>query len=472
MEKYGITANHLYNWDEKGFIIGHSASMKRVLSREAFESGRISKAIQDGSREFVSLLACISAAGRVLPPALIYKGDSGDLRDTWLENWMPEECAYFAASPKGWSSDALGLDWLTKVFDRHTKESAGRGRRLLLVDGHSSHVNWKFIQECDRLRILVMVLPAHSTHRLQPLDVSLFSPLAVYYSNNLNDLINKSFSYVSMNKRMFWSVFWPSWNQAFTESNIASAWEKSGIWPYNPDLVLSKITIPKAEKPAEPINTPMTCRAVRRIQRAYNQAPASPILEKVFRANDRLAAQHSVDQHVIHGLRQALAIEKRRQKKGKQLNLLGNDDSGPQFFGPDEIEAARVRMREKEEEEAREQQRLADKRDEQAAKKVQKEEEKAKRVEAAAKRKEEAAEARLQKAIDAQVRKETREAIKRQKASARGRQKKTTGPKVVENVSQEQNSGAGEVVTEEEEQGVVTTSTRTRAVKRPARYAQ
>jgi hypothetical protein len=39
-------------------------------------------ASQDGSREFISLLACICADGTFLPLALIYKGDLADLQDS------------------------------------------------------------------------------------------------------------------------------------------------------------------------------------------------------------------------------------------------------------------------------------------------------------------------------------------------------------------------------------------------------
>jgi hypothetical protein len=49
------------------------------MALEALRSGRITHANQDGNREFLSLLACIGADRNVLPPTLIYKGDSGDL---------------------------------------------------------------------------------------------------------------------------------------------------------------------------------------------------------------------------------------------------------------------------------------------------------------------------------------------------------------------------------------------------------
>ena len=172
-----------------------ASATQRIMSLEALQSGRITHASQDGSREFISFLACVSATGVVLPPALTYKGDSGALQDTWIEDWVSKDEAFFVVSSKGWSCDAIGLNWLKQVFERYTAPKTKGRRRLLIVDGHSSYVNMKFINLCDQLRILLLVLPSHSTHRLQPLDVSLFASLASYYTDGLNQLLNQEFRY-------------------------------------------------------------------------------------------------------------------------------------------------------------------------------------------------------------------------------------------------------------------------------------
>jgi hypothetical protein len=471
-EKYNITADRQYNWDEKGFLVGQAAVTQRIMSREAFESGRITLASQDGSREFVSLLACVSAAGRALPPALIYKGSSRDIQDTWLEDWNSEEVAYFGASENGWSSDALGLHWLTTVFDPHTRKSAGRGRRLLIIDGHSSHVNMKFIEQCDRLQILVMILPPHTTHRLQPLDVALFSPLATPYTKQINSVMFKSLAFIGLTKRSFWMSFWPAWQESFTPANVASGFAKSGIWPFNPAIVIDKITIPTAPQCAQPIATPMTCRAVRRIQKTYRKAPDSLILQKILRANDKLAARHEIDQHLIQGLMEALRYEKKRRKRGKRLNLVGEEDKGPQFFNPGRVQTARDLLAAKKAEEARIEQEKAEKRIQQAVKKAQKEQEEKERAEAAAIQKAATAEARAQKAAEIQLRKEAREAARRDKAQKPRPRKVPTKATKARAPPRTSQGGDGEVAVAEEVEEAITSSTRTRAVRRPARFAQ
>lgn len=76
------------------------------------------------------------------------------------------------------------MAWLITVFNCYTKAKARHGRdwRLLFIDGHGSYVNILFLDWCLEHRILVAVYPPHLTHQLQPLDVSLFNPLANYYS--------------------------------------------------------------------------------------------------------------------------------------------------------------------------------------------------------------------------------------------------------------------------------------------------
>jgi hypothetical protein len=54
---------------------------------------------------------------------------------------------------------------------------------------HSSHVNMKFLDWCEQHKVLLAVYPPHSTHRLQPLDVGVFAPLASYYSQALDDRV-------------------------------------------------------------------------------------------------------------------------------------------------------------------------------------------------------------------------------------------------------------------------------------------
>ena len=82
--------------------------------------------------------------------------------------------------------------WLSIIFEPVIKAKAGNSRCIFIVDGHSSHLNMRFIDYCDEHNILLAILPPHSTHRLQPLDVSIFSPFATAYSNEIDKFIQSS----------------------------------------------------------------------------------------------------------------------------------------------------------------------------------------------------------------------------------------------------------------------------------------
>jgi hypothetical protein len=55
----------------------------------------------------------------------------------------------------------------------------------------------------------------------------------------------EGYGLVSMTKHIFWNMFNSAWNASFTEKNIVSAFAKTGIFPYDPSVILDKITYPE-----------------------------------------------------------------------------------------------------------------------------------------------------------------------------------------------------------------------------------
>jgi hypothetical protein len=98
IEKWRITADNIYNFNKKGFLIGYGRSLKRIIIKAALASGRVTKARQDKSREFISILAYILVIRKWIPPLLIYKGKSGDLISTWVNEVITDSKAHFTIS--------------------------------------------------------------------------------------------------------------------------------------------------------------------------------------------------------------------------------------------------------------------------------------------------------------------------------------------------------------------------------------
>jgi hypothetical protein len=365
VQKYRIKPANTYNFDEKGFLIGLCRTMKRIVSVKQLQKKSCLGSRQDGSREFISLLATICADGSALPPSLIYQGESGDLQDSWLEDYDASSTkAHFAASKKGWTNEDLGISWLDTVFNRYTKEKAGNGWRLLIVDGHSSHFNMRFIDYCDNNRIIVAILPPHSTHRLQPLDVGIFSPLATAYSNEIDRLVQRSHGFSRITKRTFWSLFYPAWTKALTKINIKSAFETTGIVPHNPTRMVSRVQqrtpSPSPSITDSKIKTPGSVRAIRRTIKAIAKEEDHPSneMKQLMKASEKLAITNEIQAHEIQGLRSALITEKQRRKRGKAMGLLDSDRPGQaQFYSPSKVTLARQRAAEIEQ--GKEQNRIA-----------------------------------------------------------------------------------------------------------------
>jgi hypothetical protein len=240
MREYDIRPEGCYNMDEKGFLIGRTYKAKRVFNKDLKASGRLLGAAQDGSREWITVVSCICADGTTLPPLLIYKSKASTMQDSWLEDFDAEkhDC-WVTSSSDGWTTDGIGLKWLYQLFHERTKDKARRRWRLLFVDGYGPQVTLPFLEQSYKHKILVTVYPPHATHRLQPLDVGCFAPLATYYSQNLEQFTVNSEGFTKLQKRDSFGLFFPAWHEAFTEKNVASSGRKASLVPFDPNVVLS-----------------------------------------------------------------------------------------------------------------------------------------------------------------------------------------------------------------------------------------
>ena len=139
-QTYGILDEDTYNFDETGFAIGIAGTSKVVTSIETV--GR-AIAIQPGNRTWVTSIECINAYGWAISPFIILPGKVH--LDVWYRDLPPSWV--LAVSDNGWTTDALGFEWI-QHFNRCT-ESRTLGRwRLLILDGHSSHTIPEFDIYC------------------------------------------------------------------------------------------------------------------------------------------------------------------------------------------------------------------------------------------------------------------------------------------------------------------------------------
>jgi hypothetical protein len=121
-----VELHNTYNMDEKGFFVGITTRSKRVFSKAIWQAKLRTAAIQDGNREWITLLACVCGDGEALPPALIYEGKAG-LQSSWVDDVEAGKHEVFIAkSTSGWTNNDVGLAWLEQVFERCTAQKARR----------------------------------------------------------------------------------------------------------------------------------------------------------------------------------------------------------------------------------------------------------------------------------------------------------------------------------------------------------
>ena len=162
--------SRIYNMDESGFAIGDSQSSRALVNVREETSWKVIS----GRQEWVTAIECVNALGTALPPLVIFK--AVHTNTAWIPSHTPSNWQ-FSTSNSGWTSDSHGFEWLQRQFDPLTRPEDPAERRLLILDGHSSHITAKFIAYCMDNKIDLLVLPPHTSHVLQPLDISIFQPL-------------------------------------------------------------------------------------------------------------------------------------------------------------------------------------------------------------------------------------------------------------------------------------------------------
>jgi hypothetical protein len=351
IEEHEVEAENTYNMDEKGFMIGVIGKSKRIFDKVLFGKKQHKQSSHDGNREWVTVLASICGDGSTLPPCVIFPSPSGDVQQSWVREINPDlNDIHFATSHNGWTNNDLGLAWLKDHFDPLTKEKARRRYRLLIIDGHGSHVTKAFIDYCHENKILLFVFPPHATHTLQPLDVVCFKSLASNYSNELANQHQRRLGESPMNKGDFLTLFIPAWERTFTNKLVKQAFECTGIHPRNADVILDRFRTSTPQPPAMPPD-----------QTGPHEASTEPDIHKFSTLVDRavrdqnwdaanavkqsfhqVLVRFELEKHEKEGLAEALQANKRKKKKRKVLPLQPTD---PNVQGGAAIITPRAKVR-------------------------------------------------------------------------------------------------------------------------------
>jgi hypothetical protein len=287
--KYGIVDEDIYNFDETGFQMGVITTTQVVTSAEKARTD----AIQPGNREWVTVIESVNSTGWNLPPLIIFKGKLHQL--SWYKSLPPDWMV--GVSENGWTTDELGLVWLKRLFGPCTEGRKVGQYQLLILDGHGSHVTAEFDRYCTEHNIIVLCMPAHSSHLLQPLDVSCFAVLKHSYGTIVQEQMRLGINHID--KDDFLELYLKARAATYSSSTIQSGFRATGLAPFNPDEVLSRLHIQlQTPSPVRPATLEATApwvpetphniaeldlqtKAIQGLIRYRTQSPPSPTIRAV-----------------------------------------------------------------------------------------------------------------------------------------------------------------------------------------------
>ena len=143
--------------------------------------------------------------------------------------------ASYDHSESGWMEQKSFVNWFKK-FIQHIEASPTSNKKILFFDGHVSHLSIELIDLANLNNIVLIRLPAHTTHLLQPLDVSVFKTVKDKWRVIVDDFL-KSNNFKPITKSDFPKLMKSVVEQAFTRTCAVNGFEKTGPYPLNREII-------------------------------------------------------------------------------------------------------------------------------------------------------------------------------------------------------------------------------------------
>ncbi|XP_030765488.1 uncharacterized protein LOC115889576 [Sitophilus oryzae] len=202
-----------------------------------------------------TLVVCTSAAGHYVAPMIIFKRKRMMAE---LAEGAPPGCS-LQVSDTGYINSDLFVVWLPKFIEvvRPTPDQ----KLILVLDCHSTHS--KKLEAINLARdngVILLQLPEHTTHRLQPLDVAIF--MQVYYKQAVKKWM-EAYPGLAMTQYQVAKLLMPmeksldAYGKAATIRFAINEFSKCGIGPVNRNVstdidFAGKANIHIEEKEEEP----------------------------------------------------------------------------------------------------------------------------------------------------------------------------------------------------------------------------
>lgn len=223
-DKHNINATSIFNMDESGFSTVAKKCQKVVTTKGT----KAVASVASGERGVNTTIVCsVSAAGLYVPPMIIFKRKRFTAE---LGNGAPPG-SKVEISESGYISSELFVKWLQHFV--HAVHPTKENKVLLLLDGHTTHCkNLEALLLARENGVIMLQLPGHTTHRLQPLDRSFFKPLEAFYTQALEKWLRCNVGR-TVTQYQVAELLGEAYGRAATVENAINGFRASGVWPVN-----------------------------------------------------------------------------------------------------------------------------------------------------------------------------------------------------------------------------------------------
>jgi len=226
----GIPAAAIFNYDETN--MRDDPGSKKCL----FKKGtKYPEKVQNTSKQAYSVMFCGSAAGVMVPPMVVYKAQN--TYHAWTDRGP--KGAKYSTSQSGWFDSFQFSKWFFELMLPILKRIPGK--KVLVGDNLASHINADVIKACRENQIEFVCLPPNSTDKLQPLDVTVFSPLKNFWRAALAAYKAKHPTICGISKTEFPSLLKQVLDQADLGRLLPVGFEKCGLLPVSVEKAWGRI---------------------------------------------------------------------------------------------------------------------------------------------------------------------------------------------------------------------------------------
>lgn len=231
------SGTRIYNLDETATTTVRKP--KKIIAQKGIK--QVSSCISAERGLLVTTCCVVSASGNTIPPVMVFPRKKINPRMT---SGAPAGTLGLV-SDSGWMTREL-FPSVMRHFIAHTSSSLDNPS-LLIFDNHESHLTIEGLNLAKDNGVVILTLPPHTSNKLQPLDVAVFSSFKAFYNTALQTWL---LEHPGIPVTIFDIAGCVSYafEKSMTPSNIKSGFRKAGIYPFDKyiftddDFALSSVT--------------------------------------------------------------------------------------------------------------------------------------------------------------------------------------------------------------------------------------